>query len=130
MKNYQLPEDAHKDAFKLPENYFQQFQQQIEEKVDSMEAAKKQQAEVIPMWTKIRPYLYLAAMFVILFVGIRGFLFVTDDKAPGIAQELLEQPDSSPLESEYSAEEYLMGSVSASTMLYYLYEDAITEPSK
>ena len=71
--------------------------------------------------------MYAAAMFVLLFVGIRGGIHLSDREALPIAQDLLETPEDLPIESAYTAEEYLMGAVNGSTMLYYLYEDVITE---
>lgn len=125
MNTYHLPESPRKDAFKLPEDYFQQLENSIMDKVDNLEAAKEATMAEVSLWTKFKPYLYAAAMFVMLFVGIRGGLYLVDRDSLPIAQDVLEKPEDMPLESQYTAEEYLMGSVNASTMLYYLFEDAI-----
>lgn len=128
MNTYHLPENPRSEAFKLPENYFQQLEANIMEKVDNLEKAKQEKASLqVDFWTKLKPYMYAAAMFVLLFVGIRGGLHLSNRETLPIAQDLLETPEDLPIESAYTAEEYLMGAVNGSTMLYYLYEDVITE---
>ncbi len=128
MNNYRLPENPQKEAFKLPEDYFRHFQENIDVQVDAMERVRQDnEVQMVSLWTKIKPYLYMAAMFVLLFVGIKGSVELLDQDSRPIAQDLLNTPDELPLESEYTAEEYMLGSVSSSDLIYYLFEDVINE---
>ena len=126
MNKYRLPEKPQQDAFGLREDYFRQFQEAIEAKVDVLEASSQEEVQVVPLWTKFKPYLYAAAMFVMLFVGIRGGLHLTERNTQPIAQDLLNSSDDMPLESDYTAEEFVLGTLNSHDFIYYLYEDAIT----
>ena len=126
MNKYRLPEKPQQDAFGLPEDYFRQFQEAIEAKVDILEASSQEEVQVVPLWTKFKPYLYAAAMFVLLFVGIRGGLHLTERNTQPIAQDLLNSSDDMPLESDYTAEEFVLGTLNSHDFIYYLFEDAIT----
>lgn len=64
-----------KNPFKIPENYFAQFNEDMMARLPEKEIVAPQP---VSLWDKVKPWVYLAAMFVGLYVTI-NFLM----KAPG-----------------------------------------------
>lgn len=65
-----------KNPFKVPENYFDDLTAHIMENLP--ESNMNEEIEIIPkvtLFTRIKPYLYLAAMFTGLYFGIQVFKF-------------------------------------------------------
>lgn len=56
-----------KSPFKVPENYFAQFNEEIMNRLPEKEVVTPQP---VPMWSKVRPWVYMAAMFVGLYISI------------------------------------------------------------
>jgi hypothetical protein len=63
---------GNKNPFTTPDNYFEDFSANMEELID------KQEEETIVVrisfWHRVQPYLYLAAMFVGLYISINTFI--------------------------------------------------------
>ncbi len=60
-----LDQTGNKRPFSVPENYFEDFAVNIERRISS-----KKKVVTVPLFQKIKPYLYAAAMFAgILLVG-------------------------------------------------------------
>lgn len=59
--------DKTKNPFKVPENYFAQFNQEIMVRLPEKEIVKP---KPVPMWDKVKPWVYMAAMFAGLYVTI------------------------------------------------------------
>ncbi|WP_352422505.1 hypothetical protein [Proteiniphilum sp.] len=65
--------DKTKNPFKVPENYFAQFNQEIMNRLPEKEIVVP---EPVSMWDRAKPWVYLAAMFVGLYITI-DFLMKT-----------------------------------------------------
>lgn len=59
--------DKTKNPFKVPENYFAQFNEEIMVRLPEKEIVKP---KPVPLWDKVKPWVYMAAMFVGLYVTI------------------------------------------------------------
>lgn len=59
--------DKTKNPFKVPENYFAQFNQEIMVRLPEKEIVKP---KPVPIWDKVKPWVYMAAMFAGLYVTI------------------------------------------------------------
>lgn len=55
------------NPFKVPENYFAQFNEEIMNRLPVKEVVKPQP---VPMWNRVKPWVYMAAMFVGLYISI------------------------------------------------------------
>lgn len=53
--------DKTKNPFKVPENYFAQFNEEIMNRLPEKEIIVP---KPVPMWDKMKPWIYLAAMFI------------------------------------------------------------------
>ncbi|ULB33899.1 MULTISPECIES: hypothetical protein [Proteiniphilum] len=73
--------DKTKTPFKVPENYFAQFNEEIINRLPEREIIKPQ---VITMWDRVKPWVYMAAMFVGMYVVI-NFLIKEKNKSSNIA---------------------------------------------
>lgn len=67
-KKQTLAEIGNKVPFKVPENYFSELNDSIMANLPEKEAPV---VEVVTMWDKVKPWLYMAAMFLGLFFTIR-----------------------------------------------------------
>ncbi|MDD3788579.1 MAG: hypothetical protein PHO94_07775 [Petrimonas sp.] len=56
------------NPFKVPENYFAQFNKEIMDRLPEKEAPV---TKTVPMWDRVKPWVYMAAMFVGLFFTIQ-----------------------------------------------------------
>lgn len=69
MKTTIRLEDIEKtDPFKVPENYFEQVNQEI---MNRLPEKSIPQPQVVPLREKVKPWIYMAAMFVGLFFAIQ-----------------------------------------------------------
>ncbi|MDR1090546.1 MAG: hypothetical protein LBL79_05665 [Prevotella sp.] len=85
--------DKTKNPFKVPENYFEDFNRSIMESLP----AKENKARIIPLWKKVLPWTTAAAIFcgVLFTIGVLEKNNTTDPKA-AISPNL-----SSSLEDDY-----------------------------
>lgn len=68
------------NPFKVPENYFAQLNEEI---MNRLPEKKLPEPKNIPLWDKVKPWVYMAAMFVGLFFTIE-FLTRNDERAKAI----------------------------------------------
>jgi len=66
--------DKTKNPFKVPENYFAQFNEEIMNLLPEKEFVAPR---LVPMWDRVKPWVYMAAMFIGLYVTIN---FLTQDR--------------------------------------------------
>lgn len=66
--------DKTKNPFKVPENYFAQFNEEIMNLLPEKEFVTPRR---VPMWDRVKPWVYMAAMFIGLYVTIN---FLTQDR--------------------------------------------------
>ena len=61
-----------KNPFTVPENYFEDFTQELMDKLPAKEAVL--QAEAPTLWQRVKPWLYMAAMFCGIMLSVRIFV--------------------------------------------------------
>ena len=61
-----------KNPFTVPENYFENFTQELMDKLPAKEAVL--QTEAPTLWQRIKPWLYMAAMFCGIMLSVRIFV--------------------------------------------------------
>lgn len=81
--------DKTKNPFKVPDNYFVHFNEEIMNRLPEKEAPNPQP---IPLWEKVRPWVYMAAIFLGLYFT---FNILTKDNRIGTVQTTSTQPISS-----------------------------------
>ena len=103
-----------KNSFKVPEGYFEQFHEQLMNSLPEAEGTVAPSAPVSLM-TRIKPWLYMAAMFVGVIFMVQGIMYVQDrhfktNDVAAIEDVYTEEIDhfmSSSLYSEYVLYSYL-----------------------
>ena len=65
MKNENniLTEIGNKNPFTVPQNYFENFAATMEQKI----SAEKKETKIIPLYSKLKPFYYIAAAVVLAF---------------------------------------------------------------
>ena len=61
-----------KNPFTVPENYFENFTQELMDKLPTKEAVL--QTEAPTLWQRVKPWLYMAAMFCGIMLSVRIFV--------------------------------------------------------
>ena len=61
-----------KNPFTVPENYFEDFTQELMDKLPVKEAVL--QVEASTLWQRVKPWLYMAAMFCGIMLSVRIFV--------------------------------------------------------
>src|SRR5690606_14118140 len=79
--------DKSNNPFKVPENYFAQFNNDIMGKLPEKEFFAPKH---IPLWDKVKPWVYLAAMFIGMYVTI-NFLITKGDNLGNESKVVSEQ---------------------------------------
>lgn len=77
----QLDKIGNRNAFKMPEGYFDNLTDQImtclPEKIDT-------EPKVLSLWERVKPWVYMAAMFAGIALMIRMFVGSPDQSLPGL----------------------------------------------
>lgn len=125
-----LKSEDYMEMFKVPDHFFEDFQQQMEKRIDDMQAASVMEnvrGAQIPFFQKVRPYLYMAAMFVVIFLVIQGIFRRQPSNTPSVAQteasDLYEEIN----DAQITVEDILMSSLDGYGLMYYLYEDSYND---
>ena len=101
-----------KTGYKVPDGYFEQFTARVIEQLPEKELP---QPEVVTTWHRIRPYLYMAAMFAGIWLMLQAFV------APIIEADKQMKAD---IEQEEDFEEYMLYSLDEYTVFETLYADS------
>lgn len=72
------------NPFTVPEGYFECFTEQLIEKLPEREA---QPAPKLTLWTRVKPWVYMAAMFCGLMLSVRMFVGEKQSQSPAAASE-------------------------------------------
>lgn len=67
------------NPFTVPEGYFERFTEQLMEKLPEREA---QPAPRLTLWTRVKPWVYMAAMFCGLMLSVRMFVGEKQSQLP------------------------------------------------
>jgi hypothetical protein len=88
-KFYKLKEiDKTKNPFKVPDNYFAQLNEEIMNRLPEKEIVVP---EPVSLWDRAKPWVYLAAMFVGLYVTINFLLKTPEGDNPAENQAVVQQ---------------------------------------
>ena len=81
---------GNKRPFSVPENYFENFAVEMEKQI----APKKGETKTVPFITKLKPFLYAAAMFALVFT-VGNYLTKSNDDVDTImvTEIVIEQND-------------------------------------
>ncbi|MGI5833983.1 MAG: hypothetical protein ACOX59_05135 [Bacteroidales bacterium] len=115
--NFNLDRPGNKEVFKVPEHYFENLQAEIQHRIE-MESAPAQGIRLF--MNRVKPVLYMAAVFVLLLFSIRAVLNLTntDNK-----QSIIGKTDGVEIEefqeSAMTAEEILLSSLDEYSLMYY-----------
>ncbi len=118
------------EMFKVPDHFFEDFQQQMEKRIDDMQAVSVMEnvrGAQIPFFQKVRPYLYMAAMFVVIFLVIQGIFRRQTSNTPSVAQNEASDLYEEINDAQITAEDILMSSLDGYGLMYYLYEDSYND---
>lgn len=83
------------NPFTVPEGYFANFTEQLMDKLPEQEI---QPAPKLTLWTRVKPWVYMAAMFCGLMLSVRMFVGEKSDQSPAA---LSESTDFSEVPDEY-----------------------------
>lgn len=72
------------NPFTVPEGYFERFTEQLMEKLPEREA---QPASKLTLWTRVKPWVYMAAMFCGLMLSVRMFVGEKRSQSPAATSE-------------------------------------------
>lgn len=114
--NFNLDRPGNKEVFKVPEHYFENLQAEIQHRIE-MESAPAQGIKLF--MNRVKPVLYMAAVFVLLLFSIRAVLNLTntDNK-----QSIIGKTDGVEIEefqeSAMTAEEILLSSLDEYSLMY------------
>lgn len=106
------------NPFKVPENYFEKFNEEIMNHLPDKEYAEPQivTTQIVTMWDRVKPWVYMAAMFVGLYITIN---FLTNSRSnsnvstdPVVTQQVI---------SDYTNPESYWSNVHITEEEFYLY---------
>ncbi len=80
--------DKTKNPFRIPDNYFAQFNQEIMDRLPEKEIIVP---KTIPMWDRVKPWAYLAALFAGLYFTVNFLKQAPQDKASDTNRASTEQ---------------------------------------
>ena len=106
-----LQQVGRKTGYKVPEGYFENFAARMTEQLPERELPKP---EIVTTWQKLRPYIYLAAMFAGIWLMLQVFV------APIVEADKMMTASA---EQEEDLEEYMLYSMDEYTIFETLYAD-------
>lgn len=109
--------DRTKNPFKVPENYFAQFNEEIMNRLPEREIVPQR---TVTLWDKVKPWVYMAAMFIGLFFIVQFLSNQKSDNNIASRQALVQSP--SKAENSWSAEQ-----VSEEEFYQYLEQQLVDE---
>lgn len=104
-----------KTSYEVPEGYFEQFHDRLMSSLPEPEAMRTAPSAPVSLMARVRPWLYMAALFVSTIFVVQGLMYVQETRFPSentaVAEELYsEEADhfmSSSLYNEYALYSYL-----------------------
>jgi hypothetical protein len=112
-----LKKIGNKQPFSVPENYFENLASDLEKKI-VLEKKKKASPTIVPLFQKVKPYIYAAAVFACIWVMGNFMLDKTMDANNNVAsseQDFLGSQEQTDL---------LLAYVDEYTLIEYLAEDS------
>ncbi len=129
MKQFNLNETGNRSVFRVPEDYFGGLEAQLNKRIEAFEAEKnleikevsRKNGGVVLTMQRVRPMLYMAAMFVLLLFSIALVFRYTSGSGSLRAQETSSE------QVVPTAEDYLISSVGTYGISQYYVESQTTE---
>lgn len=114
--NNVFPSKGDKSIFNVPENYFENFQAELENRMNA-ELSESDTSKRIPLLYRLKPYVYAAAAFVAIFFSVQFIINMTGNKDVTTTSrlEFMEENNIEPI----TAEDILMSSLDEYSILYY-----------
>lgn len=103
-------------GMRVPEGYFADFANRMDALIDALPEEEKPLAPKVTLWMKVKPWMYLAAMFISFVVVFRVFI------GPVTTEERLAQAKQA--EEQALVEDAIYASVSDYDLYEYLYAGA------
>ena len=92
--------DKTKNPFKVPDNYFAQFNEEIMSRLPEKEYVVPRQ---VPLWDKVKPWVYMAAMFLGIYFTVNFLTRDAEKEQVTTEQSASALPsDTSPVENYWS----------------------------
>ncbi|MCD8165017.1 MAG: hypothetical protein LUE93_02095, partial [Bacteroides sp.] len=70
------------NPFKVPENYFHNLTEEVMAKLPEKKSVPVEEFVKVTLWTRVRPWIYMAAVFAGMLLGFRFMLEHTTDSQP------------------------------------------------
>ncbi|HET9571592.1 MAG TPA: hypothetical protein VFP20_09330 [Bacteroidales bacterium] len=129
MKQFKLNETGNRSVFRVPENYFDSLEMQLNKRIDALEDEKQLEISqlsrskkgIVLTMQNVRPMLYVAAMFILLLFSIALVFHYTSGSSNFRAQ------DTNTDQTVPTAEDYLISSVGTYGISQYYVESQTTE---
>ena len=106
-----LNQVGQKTGYKVPDGYFEQFSARM---IEQLPEKQLPEPEIVTTWQKLRPYIYMAAMFAGIWLMLQVFVapIIDADKQMTAA-----------IEHDEDLEEYMLYSMDEYTIFETLYAD-------
>ena len=111
--NTKLETIGKKNPFKVPEGYFETFSDKL---MSQLPEKEKQEVPVINMWERMKPWVYMVAMFVGIMLMVNTFVNKTETSS--ILSKNVEEISISEIDDFYSYYEDKIAHSSYQQMLY------------
>ena len=129
-----LNETGDKTVFNVPENYFSNFKVDFEKRLDAVEIQEKEKlhtetryGKFVLSMDKVRPYLYIAAMFVMMIFSIGLIMKYSSGKSSTLLGLSAESKSASVKNTTPTAEDYLINSVGTYGITEYYVESNLSK---
>lgn len=129
-----LNETGDKTVFNVPENYFNNFKVDFGKRLDAVEIQEKEKlhtetsyGKFVLNMDKVRPYLYIAAMFVLMIFSIGLVMKYSSEKSSTLLGLSAESNSTSVKNTTPTAEDYLINSVGTYGITEYYVESDISK---
>lgn len=137
QNNRPFNETGDKTVFKVPENYFENFQAELEKRLDNLNTEEIPLREKVQSETEVRkpilridtfrPIMYMAAIFILMLFSISVVLNYTSDKTASSLRLSAESTSNSNVSAVPTAEDYLINSVGTYGITEYYVESESLE---
>lgn len=89
--------DRSRNPFKVPDNYFARFNEEMMSRLPEKEIVPPR---TVPLWEKVKPWVYMAAMFAGLYITIQFLTRQPDNGSIASRQPVVQQPAGNNVQTE------------------------------
>ena len=114
---FNFDQPGNKEVFKVPEQYFEHLQAEIENRIATESAPVHRKMIYI---NRIKPIFYMAAVFVLLLFSIRGVINLTNQDKKQSVISVIDGVETKEFQvNTMTAEEILLSSLDEYSLMYY-----------